>query len=319
MYFSQRLFCILLALIGLTPTMTLAVDLMHLIIVADTLDKGIGADVDVANIQKLATKIKQATCLEVKPTVIDGGSVKPEGDGYEKVKNAISQLSVNSNDVVFFYYSGHGTNLGNGSRWPSLGVEGQRTPRSKLLGLEWVKNQLENKQPRLFIAMADACNVFPSPRGSSRTRQVEQPGGYRKLFLSYKGSIVASSSIPDQYSFGDPQHGGYFTQQFLTSLNEALAGEPDWKNIMDQATTPIPVDDKQGTQTPQAEVKVELINRSYRRDPEKWNCPSAGIPASIKLDDEQPQKNTCAQAQYHEKNGQKCCWDRHGTERCFNW
>jgi len=317
--FYISLFVLLISMMFF-PSKSLIAATLHTIIVADTLDGGIGADVDEAKIQKLEKKIRDATCLALNPHVIDGGSVKRGGGGHDKVKETLTGLSVGPDDVVIFYYSGHGTNTGTGSIWPSLGVEGQSTPRSKLIDLEWVKTTLEQKNPRLFIAIADACNVFLPGDGSRTRREMEKPDAYKKLFLDYSGSIVASSSIPDQYSHGDPQQGGYFTRAFLASLNKSLgSSNPNWDDIMNVAIKSIPTgSSEQPQQQPQAEVRVTK-RRNGRRDPDPDWCeqPPPPVPTPVIPYRVKPKKGTCAKADYHWKNGQKCCWDRRGTERCF--
>ena len=305
----------LVTLVALFPIQLMAAATLHTIIVADVTDTGIGADVDQAKLQKLEDAIERATCLKVKRQVIHVGRGKSD-----EVKKAVSELSVNPDDVVFFYYSGHGANLGDGSIWPVLAVEGQRTRKKRLVKLEWVKKTIQRKNPRFFLVMADACNVFISGGERSSRRQLEQPNGYKKLFLDTQGYVVASSSVPDQYSFGDPQNGGYFTRAFLGNLNEALgSSNPDWNTIMTGATETIRVNHKQGIQNPQADVQV-TYTKTTSREPGWCQTPPTGD-TSLKpiSDDEGPsQHNTCAKAKYHRKDGQKCCWDSRGNERCFH-
>ncbi len=289
---------------------------LHAIIVADTNDTQIGASKDRDDINKLVSQIGENTCLQPSTTVIDGDSVAPGGGGYDKVKSAIENLSIAPNDVVLFYYSGHGANADKGSRWPGLGVEGQSTPRSRWIELAWVKETLISKHPRFFMAMADACNVLPGS-GGSRGHRGAQRSGYEQLFLDYSGYIIASGSIPDQYSFGKEGVGGYFTQQFLKSLYKGLnSSSPDWAGIMAQATQIIQVKHDQKQQKPQADVQVTNSGaRASRKNACALSAP--GTPIPVPPIPSPIHEGTCADDVYYiNGNGERCCKRQTGVEFC---
>jgi hypothetical protein len=297
---------------------------LHAIIVADEDDKGIGAYTDVPKIERLTDSARRATCLKGKDIVIKAGpGVR------KKVEDTLNGLSVGADDVVLFYYSGHGANPGEGDRWPTLAVE--RTA-SNLLKLSSVRDTLQKKNPRLLITIADACNVFMDGGGSRGSRQADQPAGFKKLFMGYKGTIIASSSVPGQYSFGDPQNGGFFTKQFVERLNEAQAStNPDWKTIMDGTTKAIIVNHtKQKNQQPQAKVDVTPVGGSRAvNTTNEWECPGKVEDASVKPDgetnpdtiNEAPLSSNlpkCSEGKMERKDNQDCCLDDNGRERCFN-
>jgi hypothetical protein len=260
--------------------------------------------------------------LEGDDTVIEAGRGKRE-----RVQSTLNGLSVGSDDVVFFYYSGHGANPGEEDRWPILAVEGQSG--SNLLKLSDVKNTLQSKNPRLLITMADACNVFVEgvTRGG---KQVEdnQPSGFKKLFLNYSGTITASSSMPGQYSFGDPQDGGRFTVQFLESLNQVQASSnPDWETVQEKSTQKIQVDHpEQKNQTPQMKVKVTMVG-GKRDNSNEWSCAADTdntpiLPSNGSDKEDPPPPSTsnypkCADGDSVHENGKDCCLDRSGSKRCF--
>jgi len=240
---------------------------LHAIIVADVADTKIGADQDVAAIGKLTDTIRRATCLGGQDVVVHAGRGK-----LQEINKIIDGLSVSPDDVVFFYYSGHGANPGGGDRWPLMGVE---RSGGNLLKLSAVKDALQRKNPRLLITMADACNVFvPGITQRGRTEK-NQPIGFKKLFLNYKGYIIASSSVPEQFSFGDPQSGGTFTRQFLSVLNQVQASDsPDWESVKVGATKEIPVNSPdQKIQTPQMKMEVTaLAGRGLGNNNNEWSC-----------------------------------------------
>jgi len=310
-------FC-LVGVSTLLPSFVLAATL-HSIIVADINDTGIGADQDLAAMQKLTDTIRRATCLSGEDIVITAGRGKSQ-----QIQDTLNSLSVSPDDVVLFYYSGHGANPGGGDRWPTLGVEGQSG--SNLLKLTSVKDILTAKKPRLLITIADACNVIVPGITSRGRQQRSQPVGFKKLFLGYEGYIIASSSVPEQYSFGDPQVGGYFTNQLLAALNEVQASSnPDWKAIETAATKEIKVSHpEQSKQSPQMKVNVTQI-AARGLDNNTWSCAAdiGDTPISSSSRDNSVSSNRsnypkCADGEYKREGSQDCCLDRSGSKQCFN-
>lgn len=293
-----------------TPFTTTAT--LHSIIVADIDDTGIGADRDVAAMQKLTDTIRRTTSLSGQDIVITAGRGKSQ-----QIQNTLNSLSVGPDDVVLFYYSGHGANPGGGDRWPTLGVEGQYG--GNLLKLSSVKDILAAKSPRLLIAIADACNKIELGIVSLGRQEAEQAAGFRKLFLGYEGYIIASSSVPDQYSFGDSDRGGFFTNQLLEVLNEVQASSnPDWETVKAAATKEIVVNfPGQKTQSPQMKVNVTQITE---RKPDiipyddTWNRSQYDDPPNRS----QSHYPRCADARYTREGNQDCCLDDNGRKQCFN-
>jgi hypothetical protein len=260
---------LLYLLCGATPAVTLAATL-HAIIMADTSDsQSFSKDRD--NIKQLVVNIRDATGLKLNLTVIDKDSGFAPRHGYDTVTRAITELQQQitaGEDIVIFYYAGHGGNTGNPSSWPAMLVEGNGTEKS--LELSWVKQTLEKQSPRLLIAIADTCNDLlstpPTQGGNTILGEVgDYKQSYRKLFLGYQGVITASGSSPKQRSFYD-QNGGRFTQVFLTNLKEELmkADDLNWEGIRKKSVEPMKVEPhldelKQGVQIPQMEVAVVKV------------------------------------------------------------
>ncbi|HDN26575.1 MAG TPA: caspase family protein [Thioploca sp.] len=225
---------------------------LHAVIVADTYDVNIGSsvEIDIGNMDTLLQAIKENTGLKINVQSISGEQFR-----HDNVNDVLNRLPVETNDIVIFYYSGHGVNFDNGSRWPSMVIGGG------FLDLDLVVTKLKEKKPRFFLAMVDACNNFidtvPISKGSEPT-VTPKPENYQQLFFNYRGYIVASSSTPGQLSWGDSRNGGYFTQAFLNSLNKNLASdEPSWQTLMKQTGLPIYTrDPEQPTQTPQYQINV---------------------------------------------------------------
>ena len=159
----------------------------------------------------------------------------------DNVARAVRELEPDPNDMVVFYYSGHGFRTGSAdTKYPFLSMEGADD-----LELYWVFEQLYSKNPRLLITMADACNnIIPdeyTPDDPDEKSRVEGnvTNNYRALFREASGAIIASSSIAGQYSQA-LQDGGAFTLEWLASIREAAAStSPTWPAIMDDADEPI--------------------------------------------------------------------------------
>jgi hypothetical protein len=250
---------------------------LHAIIAADTHDETIGksVEIDLENIKTLLRSIQQNTGLGLQTHSFSGEQLTRNN-----VNLALNQLSVEPNDVVIFYYSGHGINLNKGSKWPALVFGG------RFLNLDKVRDQIKAKNPRFFMVLADACNnlaqVISSHRGvGDKGRPL--PKNYQSLFLNYRGNIIASSSIPGQKSWGSHGQGGFFTHAFLTHLIEELASSstPNWQTIMERAKQPLPTDDPEHPfQHPQYTMALQQLQSSV---PPSKPSPSAGVTPSAPL------------------------------------
>lgn len=231
---------------------------LHAIVVADTNDEtiGLGVQKDVKNIKELLDSIAQYTGLRLESDYISGSQFNRYN-----VEQSVNRLSVGTNDVVIFYYTGHGAReLDKKSKWPSLAVEGVHSSvrLGEFLEFDWVIEQLKNKNPRFLIAIADACNnsIFASPLPGSKSRSFPSEAAYRHLFLNHQGTLIASSSKPGQKSWTSGSSGSLFTQAFLMGLEAYMTlPEPSWQTIMEVALSPIQFRDM--IQQPQAELDIK--------------------------------------------------------------
>ncbi len=266
---------------------------LHAIIVADTNDYSIGksVQVDLQNMQGLVQNISQHTGLVMAGEEITGTVSS------SKINNAISNLSVGSDDVVIFYYSGHGYNPGN-SKWPGMSLDDGN------LTIKNVKNMLKQKNPRLLIVIADTCNGFT--RSVYRyAKSQENTENYKKLFLKYRGVITASSSKPGQFSWGNTQTGGLYTDALLRSFNKELASQsnPNWESLMERANKPL---NGGALQQPQYKAVVSVIGTSIQPTP---------VQQPTITNSPQPGTITCSN--YFNEGGQECCNLTNGQKRCW--
>lgn len=166
--------------------------------------------------------------------------------------NVLSNLSCLENDIVFFYYSGHGLRAENeSSNYPEmiLHVPYVGATPNDLYPLHKVYQTIKSKNPRLTIVFGDLCNStargYYSEYGSSRgatTKSIEACDIYKNLFLNVKGGIIAASSKPGHtsgcYTYKDgTEGGGTFTASFLDCLGYFVSQGKDlnWSNLLENA------------------------------------------------------------------------------------
>lgn len=189
---------------------------IHMIIVNQTNKaQNIGSNTDKANMEKFATTLETYAGVDVNVTNIRGADATKS-----KITSTLQSLSIGSNDVVWYYYTGHGLNY---DTWPESD-EGE-------VPLMWVHQQLMATSARLTIAAYDACNwqeAIASP-----------PSGYsaksfmlKFLFLESKGDIIIASTSSEMFSYGKTGVGGIFTN----SLLDALMDNSSWKKVLESAT-----------------------------------------------------------------------------------
>lgn len=220
----------------LVPSVSMAATL-HAIIVADTNASDIGASarVDVGRMGKFMRTVSENTGLRLNLQKITGNDLTPN-----KVRNAVNRISSSSNDVVFFYWTGHGYNRGN-SVLPTMHIDANND--SLNVDLKEIANTLRRKNPRLFIVIGDTCNKPLNVSRRDISLVIRSSENYKKLFLQHRGEVLASGSKVGGYSYGGKDKGGFYTTAFLNSftIELAVSGIPSWKDLMKRADKPIEV------------------------------------------------------------------------------
>lgn len=238
---ARSLGIIALALASALPQVSLARNL-YAIIAADTNDVSIGPSTnsDFNHVRQKMQEVANYTGLDLKEISIKGANTTPS-----LLLQSIRNAPIKNDDVVVFYYSGHGyrTNAKGSSPWPNLYFS---TPQ-KGVKYETVMDILHAKQPRFLLTMVDVCNSFIPDNGAPPlvTRTAFNAAAadrmkinYQTLFLNSAGTIHITSSSAGEYSYGYAD-GGLYTNSFLETLSSTVSrsGTPDWKGILDRSAS----------------------------------------------------------------------------------
>jgi hypothetical protein len=172
-----------------------------------------------------------------------------EGDhfNYNNLQKSLSSLNPGHNDIVFFYYIGHGINKPQiDNKWPQLAfpemIPGAAT---RLVPFKEIVSKLESKSKRLLIAIAEACNdtegridYYPEEilGMASLSLNIRDTERIKDLYLRSEGSVVCSSSEAGQTSIVSAYSGGYFGSSFLELHKEmtSISGIADWNTLLEK-------------------------------------------------------------------------------------
>ncbi len=162
-------------------------------------------------------------------------------DDFSKLKllEVLNGMVVEPQDVVVFYYTGHGARANTDeSAFPQLALG---SSAQDLMALEQVDAIIKGKNPRLRIVLADCCNaavegIMPQNQANGTVTQLAQAevNTYQSLIRKLKGNVLLSSSSAGQLSIALPE-GSIFTLAFLQELQKIVVrnGEVSWGELLD--------------------------------------------------------------------------------------
>ncbi len=166
----------------------------------------------------------------------------------ENCKNIINDFDCKKDeDIVVFYYVGHGTENTGTSKFPLM-LMGSSDP-SKFIPHDWVHKKLKSLHPRLTVTISMCCNarqgvpgrIAPtfSPNYGNAYIDQAMSESIKKMFLDYKGDIQITSATAPESSWGCNSNIGltdFFTLNLLIQFNENLPAnsEPNWHSMMNQ-------------------------------------------------------------------------------------
>lgn len=221
---------------------------LHFILVANTNDPRIGYSVqkDVVNITSQVKDV--ATFLNLPLNMVEISGTK---FGKASVENALNNLKPGSNDIVIFYYSGHGYSNDRVATeaYPQFDLRQSRFDDILVatMNASEVYQKLKAKNARLNLVITDCCNSslgLLKPEGKNFALTTKSLMSWEKsycydLFMKSKGSVIATAAKKGQYAYGNTDVGGYFTSNLITAMEKYLSkfqtGSPNWQQIIEEA------------------------------------------------------------------------------------
>lgn len=164
----------------------------------------------------------------------------------ENCKNIINDFDCKQGeDIVVFYYVGHGTENTGTSKFPLMLMASSDV--NKFIPHDWVHNKLKSLNPRLTVTISMCCNArqgapgriaptFSPNYGNAYIDQATSES-IKKMFLDYTGDIKITSATPPESSWGCNSNIGltdFFTLNLLIQFNEQLPknSNPNWISMM---------------------------------------------------------------------------------------
>ncbi len=244
---------------------------LHFLLVANTNDPRIGYSVQ-KDVTNLSSQIKDvATFLKIPLNYVE---VSGEKFGKKNVEDAIANLKPGANDIVIFYYSGHGYSFeqDKNQAYPQFDLRQSRFDDITVatLNASQVYDLVKAKNARLNIILSDCCNsnlglLKPEGKNFALTAKslMSWDAAYcNNLFLKSKGSIIATAAKKGQFAYGNTDVGGYFTSNFVTALEKYLSKfqttQPTWDQIINET---------QNTTISLSMANVCTANTTCRQDP----------------------------------------------------
>lgn len=220
---GKCLFCFIMLLSPYTFTAE-AKPTLHVLIMCDTISSNIkkASYVDLKNMKEATSLIARYLKMQKKTTILKGKKLN-----IRPLSHWIQSLPISPNDVVIFYYSGHGfrqkTDI---TPWPSFVLPNTKSHFAIISG-EKICAELKHLSSRFTLILFDCCNfeipmkkIFLSPKSPMFSKHSSLPG-LQSLFASTKGSVTIAASSPGEFAIaitGGKLKGSLFTSQFLLSL-----------------------------------------------------------------------------------------------------
>lgn len=258
---------------------------IHWLTFIDTTDKwydALGRECGVGEMDKIGRKVLYSKFINVVNSALAEKGYTADIQDYwdsstspENCKKAVINLSCDPEDIIVFYYIGHGGRPENedvnAHPFPQMFLA--QNSDSRLIPLEWVHNTLKDKGARFTLTIGMCCNV-KDPNMSIKTAPsfhttvnygnafVASTGvqAIQELFLETKGDIIATSASPSESSWGAVGFGDFggiddYTACFVDLFNQrAESGKIEWKPFFNEVGMYVKEVNKQmrrpGTQTP---------------------------------------------------------------------
>lgn len=223
---------------------------LHVIIVANTNDPEIGTTcmLDKDRTLKIYTDLAEFMGIKLDVKTIFGNDYNKQN-----VQDAVTALKPAKQDIVVFYYSGHGYSKSDQKQYPYMELRSKSFQGldENSINIEDVYNLIKQKGARVSLVMSDCCNTLPeTPAAVSGEVALTRSSSLGwslnnclQLFLpTAPVSILMTAAKKGEMSAGNNSYGGFFTFNFRTSLLNFLSptysiSSVSWKTLIDEAQT----------------------------------------------------------------------------------
>jgi hypothetical protein len=221
---------------------------LHLLVVANTFDDHIGSACakDMRRAIKFFQELKDFLGIRFVFDTIAGKRYS-----VAQVDAAIAKLSnAGPNDIIVFYYTGHGFRQKDDNRRPpyiDLRPNYDENPNNlNSKSLADIFQSISGMKARFKLVWADCCNDMSrtysvKAKAPSATKGFGLNGSLKNgadLFLNAKRlSILATGANPGQRSICNDDFGGFFSYNFLNSIEGQLSflnSNANWDKIMEE-------------------------------------------------------------------------------------
>ncbi len=182
---------------------------------------------DAGFVSKFLNILSEQNIIPVEKTLLQGQNATRKN-----IITLLKNIQINSNDVLFIYFSGHG-----GMKKKEtflLTAEGDYLYRDELESL------VKSKPARLSLVFSDACSSSIDAiggRGTFFKDNKEKENAfieiYKNLFYNYQGLLYVTAATEGEYAWGG-KDGGAFTKSFFY---EVLLQDPrlSWEENYNEA------------------------------------------------------------------------------------
>jgi hypothetical protein len=217
-----------------------------LVVVANTLDPeiGKGCRVDIISIRNMFKALSKHMKFNFLELVVAGADYAKKN-----ILDTIEILTPGFNDIVIFYYSGHGFSYEHDAekRFPQVDFRSHPVDND----IEVIKDNTQNlkdlfelvksRGARLNIVIGDCCNSLIKFKrdfkgGDDKIRVAKRPPviinkqACETLFCDYTASILVAAADKGEYAISDEQIGSIFTFNFTNNLKLLMKNSIDPKN-----------------------------------------------------------------------------------------
>jgi hypothetical protein len=181
-------------------------------------------------------------------------NIEVMGNDYSKdnVIKTISNFNPGPNDIVIFYYSGHGYRYDDQvSDWPRMALSNTYQTKEELhansLSLDDdVYKPLAAKNPHLLLVIGECCNTSVGTTPSMQDPMQMIQGNYiidpkaMKALFNQSGKMLIATSKPNESTWYYQTMGGLFGNNFVSAISKETnftnqSNNVSWKDIFDNS------------------------------------------------------------------------------------